>query len=150
MQNSNTLYFYKMFHAKIWVWTLVVCMLLWIACKKNNTPLRQEVIQNIKGKYCGKRADMEIFPDSTFVCTAKIISGSKTDKSVVCKGYYNLTYSEEIGKPSWVIKLSGKTTGVGVGISCTGSFVCWSKDKKYATQEYKDVLYNEPLERCQK
>lgn len=148
MQNSNTLYFYEMFRVKIW--TITVLILLCMACKKNSTPLRQEVIQNIKGKYCGKRADMEIFADSTFVCNAKIIIGGKAEKNVVCKGYYNLTYSEEIGKPSWVIKLSGKTTGVGVGISCTGSFVCWSKDKKYNTQEYKDVLYNEPMERCQK
>lgn len=150
MQNSNTLYFYKMFHTKTCKYAVVVFMLLWIACKKNDTPLRQEVIQNIKGKYCGKRADMEIFSDSTFVCTAKIISGGKTEKNVVCKGGYTLTYSEEMGKPSWIIKLSGKTTGVGVGISCTGSFVCWSKDKKYDTQEYRDVLYNEIMERCQK
>lgn len=148
MQNSNSLYFYKMFRTKIW--TFILFILLWAACQKNNTPLRQEVIQNIKGKYCGKRADMEIFADSTFICTAKIISGNKTDKNVACKGYYTLTYSEEVGKPSWVIKFSGKTTGVGVGISCTGSFVCWSQDKKYDTQEYKDVLYNEIITKCQK
>lgn len=150
MQNSNTSYFYKMFRTKIWIGISVMLIGLCTGCKKNNTPLRQEVVQNIKGKYCGKRAEMEIFADSTFICTAKIISGSKTDKSVVCKGYYTLTYSEEIGKPSWVIKLSGKTAGLGVGISCANSFVCWSEDKKYATQEYKDVLYNEILERCQK
>lgn len=128
----------------------VMMFFLYVACQKNSTPLRQEVIQNIKGKYCGKRAEMEIFADSTFVCTAKIMSGSKADKNVVCKGVYSLTYSEEMGKPSWIIKLSGKSTGMGIGISCTGSFVCWSEDKKYSTQEYRDVLFNEMVERCQK
>ncbi|MCS7028989.1 MAG: hypothetical protein NZ519_09505 [Bacteroidia bacterium] len=112
-------------------------------------PLRQEVIQNIKGKYCGKRAEMEIFPDSTFVCTARILSDIKTDKNtLVCKGYYTLTYSEEVGKPAWTIKLSGKTSKIGINVACTASFVCWSQDKGYNTQEYVDVFFYEPVAKC--
>ncbi|MCS7075790.1 MAG: hypothetical protein NZ455_03735 [Bacteroidia bacterium] len=140
-----------MFIKKTWIKLIVLISLLTLwACKKNTTPLRQDIIQNIKGKYCGQRAEMEIFADSTFVCTAKMISAGKTDKNVTCKGYYTLTYSEEMGNPLWTIKLFGKTANMGIGISCAASFVCWSRDKKYNTQEYKDVLFNEPLEKCSK
>lgn len=128
---------------------ILITTILLTSCGGKSTPLRQEVIQNLKGNYCGKKVKLTINTDSTFVCMAKVVqTNGKMDGEMECKGFYSLTYSEDNNQPLWTIKLSGKTSGMGVGVSCTGNFVCWSEKKGFSTEEFRDVMFNEPLSKC--